>query len=216
MNHKNTFSRRQFVAGAVTAAASSALLTRVTSKAEQLALADVPTNPDKSPATKPDTDPRYRRVITPNGSTLPWKIVGGVKIYHLIAQEVPNHEFAPGLVANCWGFNGQVHGPTIEAVEGDHVRIYVTNQLPAPTAVHWHGLFLPNGMDGVSGLTQKPIEPGDTFKYEFTLQQHGTHMYHSHHDEMTQMALGMLGLFIIHQRNPKGPRPERDFAFMLS
>src|SRR5207245_5545176 len=158
----------------------------------------------------------YTPVITPNGSTLPWKLVDGVKVYHLVAQPVPNHEFAPGLVANCWGFNGQVHGPTIEAVEGDRVRIYVTNQLPAPTAIHWHGIFLPNGMDGVSGLTQKPIDPGDTFKYEFTLRQHGTHMYHSHHDEMTQMALGLMGLFIIHPRKPKGPLPDRDFAFMLS
>src|SRR5213080_3717271 len=215
MNRKNTFSRRQFVAGAVTAAAGSALLSRVTSKAEQLALADVPTNPATSLDARKNTDQRYRPVITPNGSTLPWKTVDGVKVYHLIAQEVANHEFAPGLVANCWGFNGQVHGPTIEAVEGDRVRIYVTNQLPAPTAIHWHGIFLPNGMDGVSGLTQKPIEPGDTFKYEFTLKQHGTHMYHSHHDEMTQMALGLMGLFIIHPRNPKY-RVDRDFAFMLS
>src|SRR5207302_10131758 len=120
------------------------------------------------PAGEPGRD--YTPVITPNGSTLPWKVVDGVKVYHLIAQEVPNHEFAPGLSAHCWGFNGQVHGPTIEAVEGDRVRIYVTNQLPAPTAIHWHGIFLPNGMDGVSGLTQTPIEPGDTSKYELTLK----------------------------------------------
>jgi FtsP/CotA-like multicopper oxidase with cupredoxin domain len=109
-----------------------------------------------------------------------------------------------------------VHGPTIEAVEGDRVRIYVTNKLPAGTSVHWHGILLPNGMDGVAGLTQKVIRPGETFKYEFTLRQHGTHMYHSHHDEMTQMALGTMGFFIIHPRHPKGPRPDRDFALMLS
>jgi len=108
-----------------------------------------------------------------------------------------------------------VHGPTIEAVEGDRVRIYVTNKLPAATSIHWHGIILPNGMDGVSGLTQPPIKPGETFKYEFTLKQHGTHMYHSHHDEMTQMALGLMGLFVIHPRNPKY-RVDRDFAFMLS
>ena len=80
MNRNNTFSRRQFVAGAVTAAAGSALLSRVTSKAEQLALADVPTNSATSSDAGKHTDQRYRRVITPNGSTLPWKIVGGVKI----------------------------------------------------------------------------------------------------------------------------------------
>ena len=212
----NKVSRRTFVTNAVGAAAGSALLTRVASKADEPARAGIPINPEKPSDAKPDADHSYRPVTTPNGSTLPWKIVDGVKVFHLIAQEVLNHEFAPGLVANCWGFNGQVHGPTIEAVEGDRVRIYVTNKLPAATAVHWHGLFLPNGMDGVSGLTQKPIEPGDTFKYEFTLKQHGTHMYHSHHDEMTQMALGLMGLFIIHPKEPKGPQPDRDFAFMLS
>ncbi len=219
MKNESKFSRRQFVAGAATLAGSAAVLHKLQAQTQasdtdqaSLTYASAQTRTD-SPG-EPGRD--YNPVITPNGSTLPWKLVDGVKVYHLIAQEVLNHEFAPGLVANCWGFNGQVHGPTIEAVEGDRVRIYVTNQLPAPTAVHWHGLFLPNGMDGVSGLTQKPIEPGDTFKYEFTLKQHGTHMYHSHHDEMTQMALGLMGLFIIHPRNPKGPRPDRDFAFMLS
>ena len=158
----------------------------------------------------------YKPVITPNGSTLPWKLVQGVKVFHLVCEEVRDHEFANGLKAHCWGFNGQVHGPTIECVEGDRVRIYVTNKLPADTTVHWHGILLPCGMDGVGGLSQKPIPPGETYKYEFTLWQHGTFMYHSHHDEMTQMALGMLGLFIIHPREPQEPLPDRDFAYMLS
>jgi len=139
-----------------------------------------------------------------------------VKVYHLIAEEVDN-EFAPGLKAKCWGYNGRVHGPTIEAVEGDRVRIYVTNKLAAPTTVHWHGVFLPNGMDGVGGLTQRAIRPGETFKYEFTFRQHGTLMYHSHHDEMTQMALGMMGMIVVHPRRPSPSyRVDRDFAIMLS
>jgi FtsP/CotA-like multicopper oxidase with cupredoxin domain len=96
------------------------------------------------------------------------------------------------------------------------VRIYVTNRLPGATSVHWHGLLLPNGMDGVAGLTQPGIKPGQTFRYEFTLRQHGTHMYHSHHDEMTQMALGTMGIFVIHPRSPATPRPDRDFAFLTS
>jgi FtsP/CotA-like multicopper oxidase with cupredoxin domain len=158
----------------------------------------------------------YTPVVTLNGWTLPYKIIDGVKVFHMTAEEVRGHEFAPGLVADCWGYNGSVHGPTIEAVEGDRVRIYVTNKLGAATSVHWHGLFLPNGMDGVGGLTQPVIKPKETFVYEFTLRQHGTHMYHSHHDEMTQMALGMMGLFIIHPRIPKQPGVDRDFAFMLS
>jgi FtsP/CotA-like multicopper oxidase with cupredoxin domain len=156
----------------------------------------------------------YTPVVTPNGWTLPFKVVSGVKVFHLVAEEV-EHEFAPGLKAKCWGFNGGVHGPTIEAVEGDRIRIYVTNRLPAPHAVHWHGILLPNGMDGVAGLNQPTIRPGETFRYEFTLRQHGTHMYHSHHDEMTQMALGSLGLFIIHPRAAK-VRPDRDFALLMS
>jgi manganese oxidase len=153
------------------------------------------------------------RVITPNGSTLPLRQLGGVKIGHLIAGPV-QHEFAPGLAAECWGYNGTTPGPTIEAVEGDRVRFYVTNRLPEPTTVHWHGMIVPNGMDGVSGLNQRPIPPGQTFAYEFTLKYPGTFMYHSHFDEMTQIALGMAGMFVVHPRRPKGPRVERDFVLM--
>lgn len=156
----------------------------------------------------------YLPVTVPNGKKLPWKVVDGVKVFHMVAEEV-EHEFAPGLKALCWGYNGLVHGPTIEVVEGDRVRFYVTNRLPAPTTVHWHGLLLPNGMDGVGGLNQKSIAPGETYTYEFTIRQAGTAMYHSHHDEMTQMALGMVGLFIIHPRKRTGPRIDRDFALLL-
>lgn len=171
----------------------------------------------RSPHSEPgQPGEHYTPTITLNGSTLPWKVVDGVKVYHLICEEVRDHEFAPGLTAHCWGYNGQVHGPTIECVEGDRVRIYVTNKLPAATTVHWHGIILPCGMDGVGGLSQKAIQPGETFKYEFTLWQHGTYMYHSHHDEMTQMALGMLGMFVIHPREPQGPPPNRDFVYLLS
>jgi manganese oxidase len=165
------------------------------------------------PPGEPGRD--YNRVVTPNGATLPFKVVDGIKVFHLVAEEV-THEFAPGLKAKLWGFNGRVHGPTIEVVEGDRVRIYVTNNLPEATSTHWHGIILPNGMDGVAGLTQKSVSPGETFKYEFPLVQHGTHMYHSHSDEMTQMGLGVMGLFIIHPRRPAEPRPDRDFAIMLS
>jgi len=156
----------------------------------------------------------YTPVVVPNGWTLPFVVVDGVKVFHLVAEEV-DHEFAPGLRARCWGYNGGVHGPVIEAVEGDRVRIFVTNRLAAPTTVHWHGVLLPSGMDGVGGLSQRSILTGETFAYEFTLRQHGTLMYHSHHDEMTQMGMGMTGLFIIHPRAPAGVRPDRDFALLL-
>src|SRR5690606_2912534 len=102
---------------------------------------------------------------TPNGRTLAYKIIDGIKVFHLIAEEVL-HEFAPGLKATCWSYNGGVHGPTIEAVQGDRVRIYVTNKLPAATTVHWHGMIVPSGMDGVSGLSHPPIPSGETYIYE--------------------------------------------------
>src|SRR5882672_11460180 len=207
--------RRNFFTGAA-AIAGVVAIERTARAAESVApAAQAPTDTGEHfPLGEPGKD--YTPVITPDGIALPYKAVDGVKVFHLIAEEVQNHEFAPGLKAHCWGYNGRVHGSTIEAVEGDRVRIYVTNRLPEPTSVHWHGILLPNGMDGVSGLTQKPIEPGETFKYEFTLRQHGTHMYHPHFDEMTQMGLGMMGLFVIHPRVPKEKRPDRDFAIMLS
>lgn len=165
------------------------------------------------PPGEPGKD--YRPVYTPNLPTLPWRVVNGVKVFHLVAEEMW-HEFAPGMKAICWGYNGHVHGPTIEAVEGDRVRFYVTNKLKAATTIHWHGFLLPNGMDGVGGLNQKVIQPGQTFKYEFTLRQHGTLMYHSHHDEMTQMGMGLMGMVVIHPREPSWELPDKDYAIMLS
>jgi manganese oxidase len=159
----------------------------------------------------------YAPVITPNGTTMPWtRGADGAKVMHITVGPC-QHEIAPGMVINAWCYNGQTPGPTIEVVEGDKVRIYVKNELPEGTAVHWHGIFVPNGMDGISGLTQKSIEPGETFKYEFTLNQHGTFMYHSHGDEMTQMGLGTMGFFIVHAKNPADePKVDRDFAIFLN
>ncbi len=157
----------------------------------------------------------YTPVITPNGSTLPWEMDNGVKVFRLAVGEC-RHEIAPGMVVTAWCYNGQTPGPTIEAVEGDRVRIYVTNKLPEPTAVHWHGILLPSGMDGVQGLTQRGIPPGETFVYEFTLRQHGTQMYHSHGDEMVQIGLGTMGFFIIHPRKPREPHIDRDFTIFLN
>jgi manganese oxidase len=155
----------------------------------------------------------YVPIRTLNGWTLPYKLNNGVKEFHLVAEAI-EHEFAPGSYAKCWGYNGSTPGPTIEAVEGDRVRIFVTNRLGEPTTVHWHGIDLPNGYDGVGGLNQPHIRPGETYAYEFTLRQHGSHMYHPHADEMTQMAFGMMGLFIIHPKNGEDGIA-RDYAFLL-
>lgn len=164
------------------------------------------------PATPSPATRRHGQVRTLNGWSLPHRMDGEVKVFHLVAEEF-EHEFAPGSKAICWGYNGGTPGPTIEATEGDRVRILVTNRLREATTIHWHGLLLPSGMDGVGGLTQPKIQPGETFAYEFTLRQHGTHMYHPHADEMTQMAMGMMGLFIIHPKG--GDTVDRDYAFIL-
>ena len=127
-------------------------------------------------------------------------------------------EMAPGMKARLWGYNGQSPGPTIEVVEGDRVRIFVTNKLPEHTSVHWHGQRLPNGMDGVSGLTQPAIPVGKTFAYEFVARRPGTFMYHPHADEMVQMAMGMMGFWVTHPKNkhPLIDEVQRDFCFLLN
>jgi FtsP/CotA-like multicopper oxidase with cupredoxin domain len=179
--------------------------------------ADSVPEPVREPERAPPAGARghgFTPVRTLNGWTLPYRIVGGVKEFHLVAEEV-EHEFAPGSRAQCWGYNGSTPGPTIEAVEGDRVRILVTNRLPEHTTIHWHGILLPSGMDGVGGLSQPHIQPGETYAYEFTLRQHGTHMYHPHADEMVQLAVGMMGLFIIHPRGGEARRIDRDYAFLL-
>jgi FtsP/CotA-like multicopper oxidase with cupredoxin domain len=173
-----------------------------------------PVDVEPLPPGRPGND--YQPVVVPNGAALPFKIVDGVKVFHLVAEEF-EHEFLPGLKATVWGYNGRQSGTVIEAVEGERVRIYVTNKLAVPTSVHWHGIFLPNGMDGVSGVTQPAIPPGETFKYEWTLRQHGTFMYHSHYDVMTQEGMGLTGSLIVHPRNPTDDDiVDRDFSLLLN
>ena len=172
-----------------------------------------------SPATQPPLAPPngrpYNPVVTLNGWTLPWRMNGGVKEFHLVAEPVVR-EMAPGMKANLWGYNGQSPGPTIEAVEGDRVRLFVTNRLPEHTTIHWHGLLLPSGMDGVGGLVQPQIPPGKTWVYEFDLVKSGTFMYHPHADEMVQMAMGMMGMFVVHPKDPRRFRADRDFVFLIN
>jgi len=151
-------------------------------------------------------------VETPDLPRLPWKVVDGVKEFHLVAEPVRT-EFVPGRVVDAWGYNGSVPGPTIEANEGDRVRVIFENHLPEMTTVHWHGLEVPMAMDGVPGLGQDPVMPGGRFVYEFTLHQHGTFFYHSHF-AMQEMA-GMIGLFVLHPKQSYQPKVERDFGLIL-
>lgn len=199
--------RRHFLASGGSVLAGLALLKQATA-------ASAPEARTQPPA-KPAAGTPYTPTVTLNGRSLPWRMKDGVKEFHLVAEEV-KREIAPGMVATLWGYNGISPGPTIEAVEGDRIRIYVTNRLKEHTTIHWHGIFLPNGMDGVGGLTQPQIPPGKTFVYEFTLKQNGTFMYHPHADEALQMAMGMMGMFIVHPRDRNARRVDRDYCFMLA
>jgi len=168
-----------------------------------------------TPPPLPSTGRPFNPVVTLNGWSAPWRMNNGWKEFHLVAEPVVR-ELAPGMKANLWGYNGQSPGPTIEAVEGDRVRLFVTNRLPEHTTIHWHGQILPSGMDGVGGLSQPQIRPGETYVYEFQLRKSGTFMYHPHADEMVQMAMGMMGMFIVHPRDPAQHRVDRDFVFLMN
>ncbi|MES2886905.1 MAG: copper oxidase [Pseudomonadota bacterium] len=210
-----TTHRRDFLLGGAGLAVAAASVSKV-------AMAALPepahqATPNTLPPLVPSTGRPYHPVVTLNGWTLPWRMNQGVKEFHLVAEPVVR-EMAPGFKAHLWGYNGQSPGPTIEVVEGDRVRVFVTNRLPERTSVHWHGQRLPNGMDGIAGLTQPAIQPGKTFVYEFVARRPGTFMYHPHADEMTQMAMGMMGFWVTH---PKAKHPlidevDRDFVFLLS
>jgi FtsP/CotA-like multicopper oxidase with cupredoxin domain len=205
--------RRNFFKSAGAVALGATAVSRV--GAASLPEAVVQSSAATQPPPAPSTGRPFNPVITLNGWSLPWRMNSGVKEFHLIAEPCVR-EFAPGMKVNMWGFNGSSPGPTIEAVEGDRIRIFVTNKLPEPTAVHWHGILLPSGMDGVSGLTQPPIPVGKTFVYEFTLLRPGSHFYHTHLDEQLQLALGMYGCLVVHPKDPRQLKVDRDFMFMLA
>jgi hypothetical protein len=157
-------------------------------------------------------------VHTPDIPKLPFTLDGGVKVFQLTAEPVkreflPSSPLGPAKVIDVWGFNGSMPGPTIEVNEGDRVRIHFHNRLPEPITPHWHGLEVPIEMDGVPGISQPLILPGEKFTYEFTLNQNGTFFYHSHMP--MQEMLGLIGFFIIHPRKAHQPRVDKDFGLIL-
>ena len=151
-------------------------------------------------------------VEMPDLPKLPYKMVDGVKEFNLIA-EVVRTEFIPGRIVDAWGFNGSVPGPTIEINQGDRVRVVFDNHLPEMTALHWHGFEVPMEMDGSVGLGQDPVPAGGRYVYEFTLNQAGTFFYHSHF--AMQEMMGMLGMFIMHPKEPFTPAVHRDFGIII-
>lgn len=114
---------------------------------------------------------------------------------------------------HVWAYNGQVPGPTLRVRLGDTVRVRFKNALPQPTTIHWHGVRVPNGMDGVPNLTQPPIEPGGSFVYEFTPKDAGTFWYHPHIRSSEQVERGLYGVIIVEDAAP--PPYSQDVLWVL-
>src|SRR5579883_1118485 len=146
-------------------------------------------------------DPRdsvYTAAVDAQGDRpLQPRIVDGVKVFHL-DLEVIQWSILADRPVNAYAVNRQVPGPRIELEQGDHVRFVVTNHLPESTTLHWHGLIVPNTMDGPAVVTQKPIAPGATFTYDYVVAQVGTYFYHSHDHPDRQQSLGLYGALIVH------------------
>lgn len=147
--------------------------------------------------------------------TLTPKLEKGVKVFNLDVSLI-KWNILPELQVAGYAFNRQIPGPRIQVTEGDRIRMIVKNDLPEATSVHWHGMILPNGMDGPADITQKPIQPGESFTYEFTVKQPGTYFYHSHKDIDRQQTLGMYGALIVEPKDKsKIPPYNKDVAIQL-
>lgn len=144
------------------------------------------------------------------------EMVGGVRVFHLTASKI-QWETEPGKKVEAWAYNGQVPGPQIRIREGERVRVVLKNELEESTAVHFHGVVLPNDQDGVPFITQPPVKPGETYTYEFTAKNPGSHMYHSHHNSAEQVGKGLLGAFIIERRVPREvEKADVDYVLILN
>ena len=151
-------------------------------------------------------------VVTTEVGDLPFDMDGDTKVFRLTAH-VLRQQIAPDKTIDLWGFNGSAPGPTIQVTQGDKVRVIFKNELPEPSSIHWHGFEDHIGFDGMPGISQEPVKPGETFTYNFTIHQEGTFFYHSHM-AMQEMA-GMLGAFIMHPREPYRPHCDKDFLIHL-
>ena len=152
---------------------------------------------------------------THGAQPLDYEREGDVKVFRMTVEQI-RWETKEGKLVEAWAFNRQVPGPTIRVAEGERVRIIVTNALPEGTTTHWHGLEVPNNMDGVPGISQDPIEPGESFSYEFVAKPSGTHLYHSHFNALHQEEHGLYGMFIVDPPS-EGPqfRADREEIMIL-
>ena len=152
------------------------------------------------------TEGKGNQVMTP-------RLEKGVKVFDLTASVI-QWEVEPGRKTEAWAYNGMVPAPQIRVTEGDRVRINLKNELPESTAIHFHGVEVPNDQDGVTFITQKPVKPGDSYTYEFIVPNAGSHMYHSHHNSAKQVGLGLLGAFIVEPKD-KSSEPKVDVDYVL-
>ena len=206
-------SRRNFLRGLATVAGTATAATASAQHVHPAPTADTSTTARPAPPVPPDKlGAGVVPVVSPDIPDMPWRLENGVKVFEIAAEHVST-EFLPGRIVDAWGFNGSVPGPTIQVNEGDRLRLVVENRLPEVFSMHWHGLEIPVDMDGMPGISQDPIKPGEKFAYEFTLRQNGTFFYHSH--MAMQEMMGMIGMFIIHPRRAHAPQVDRDFGIVL-
>ncbi|MEW6086634.1 MAG: copper oxidase [Chloroflexota bacterium] len=173
-------------------------------------------NPEAAHMMEPITAPNVQPATeTEGGQPLEYREENGVKVFELTTKAVL-WEILDGVTVTAFTYNGTVPGPMIRVTDGDQVRIIVKNELPDPTTIHWHGVEVPNAMDGVPGVTQDPIQPGETFTYEFTAKPAGTFMYHSHYEGDVQVGAGLYAPFIIDPQEPEANPPVVDNTLMIS
>jgi zinc transporter ZupT len=137
----------------------------------------------------------------------------GTKVFNLTASVIP-WEVTKGTHVRAWAYNGTVPGPVFRVNLGDKVKVIFTNDLPEPSVVHFHGLQVPNDMDGVPGVTQAPVAPGGSFTYVFTATRPGTYIYHTHFNDFDQLDRGLYGAFIV--SDPHAPKVAHDYPVILS
>ncbi|MDQ2784132.1 MAG: copper oxidase [Chloroflexota bacterium] len=149
------------------------------------------------------------------GQRMAYTMQDGVKVFNLTAKPV-QWEVTPGQMIDAYAYNGVVPGPEIRVTQGDTVRVILKNELDEGTAIHWHGLLIPNAMDGVPFITQPPVNPGESFTYEFTARNPGSHMYHSHMNSAEQVTKGLLGAFIIEPKDKSAyPTFDKEYTMIL-
>jgi FtsP/CotA-like multicopper oxidase with cupredoxin domain len=151
-------------------------------------------------------------MVTPDIPDLPHEIDGAVKVFKLVAEPV-KRKIAPFKTIDVWGYNGSCPGPAIQVQQGDRVRVIFENHLPESTSLHWHGLEIPIEQDGVPWISQKPVPPGATYVYEFTIHQEGTFFYHAH--SAMQEMMGQIGFFIAHPEKSYRPSVDHDYGLVL-